>query len=105
MALRQWADPEEKEALQRRVERLHDAWAQRSADSPFIGPPSAGSLVAVDEGCLVQPPKGLERGYVPIVVRQARAATRRAIATAEAELANSEEQLLRHAINLSLRET
>jgi hypothetical protein len=116
MALRQWADAEEKEALQRRVERLHDAWARRSADAPFLNPPSYGSLVAVDEGCLVQPPKGLERGYVPIVVRQARAATRQATAAArrarqatppppDADLAMSEEQMLQHAINLSLHET
>jgi hypothetical protein len=35
-----------------------------------IPPPSSGQLVSVDEGLLVRPPAGLDRGYVPIAIAQ-----------------------------------
>ena len=32
--------------------------------------PTSGTLASFDEGLMVTPPKGLEVGYVPIVVKQ-----------------------------------
>ena len=63
-----WSDAE-KAKLQAVVERLHVSWG---AKPEFMAPPSFGTLATLDDGLLVTPPKGLEIGYVPIVVRQSR---------------------------------
>jgi hypothetical protein len=38
----------------------------------YMAPPTRGTLVSLDPGLIVQPPAGLEAGYVPIVTHQAR---------------------------------
>ena len=58
----------EREQLQARVEKLHQHW---SLDREYLAPPTRGELAALDPALVVRPPKGLEKGYVPIVVRQA----------------------------------
>lgn len=61
----------EREALQKRVELLHAKWTK---DKEYLPPPTIGKLADLDPAVLVTPPKGLEVGYVPIVLRQARKA-------------------------------
>lgn len=50
------------------------AWAESVHSTGLSGltipPPSSGQLVSVDEGLLVRPPAGLDRGYVPISIAQ-----------------------------------
>jgi hypothetical protein len=58
----------EREALQKRVELLHRSWKK---DREYLPPPTVGKLADLDPNVLVDPPKGLEIGYVPIVTRQA----------------------------------
>jgi hypothetical protein len=58
---------EKKSALQSLVERMHAEWP---IDSEYIPEPTFGALVSLDKNLLVTPPKGLEIGYVPIVVSQ-----------------------------------
>ncbi len=58
----------EREALQKRVERLHRHW---KTDREYLPPPTVGALADLDPAVLVTPPWGLEVGYVPIVTRQA----------------------------------
>ena len=53
--------------LQRLVENLHRNW---QAHHNYIPSPSEGGLVEMDPGLIVCPPKGLEFGYVPLVVAQ-----------------------------------
>lgn len=60
---------EERAELQRRVELLHTEWQR---DREYLPAPSLGELARLDPGVLVEPPKGLEIGYVPIVTRQER---------------------------------
>lgn len=60
--------PEEREALQKRVELLHKNWTK---DREYLPPPTVGKLADLDQALLVTPPKGLEVGYVPVVTRQA----------------------------------
>jgi hypothetical protein len=36
----------------------------------YLAPPRAGKLVSFDTHLFVTPPKGMEIGFVPIVVRQ-----------------------------------
>jgi hypothetical protein len=55
------------EALQKRVELLY---ASRTKDKEYLPPPAIGRLADLDPALLVIPPKGLEVGYVPIVIRQ-----------------------------------
>lgn len=57
----------EKERLQDFVEKIHQNW---SIDQEYMAPPTTGKLVAIDPSLIVTPPKGMEIGYVPIVVRQ-----------------------------------
>ena len=57
-----------KDQLQARVELLHKHW---NADHDYMPPPTSGTLATLDGAMLATPPKGLEVGYVPIVVRQA----------------------------------
>ena len=58
---------EEREEMQKRVEMLHRFWAK---NRDYLLPPTVGKLVDLDPAQIVKPPKGLEVGYVPIVVRQ-----------------------------------
>ncbi|QDU66172.1 hypothetical protein [Engelhardtia mirabilis] len=60
---------EEREQLQDRVELLHRAWTR---DREYLPPPDLGELASLDPALIVEPPKGLEVGYVPIVTRQGR---------------------------------
>ncbi len=61
-----WSD-EKKRKLQAFVEKLHANW---SIDREYMPPPTRGELASLDPALLVTPPKGMERGYVPIVTRQ-----------------------------------
>jgi hypothetical protein len=63
-------DDAKKAKLQAFVEKIHAAWP---TDRDYMAPPRHGALVALDPALLVKPPPGLERGYVPIVTRQASA--------------------------------
>ena len=56
-----------REALQNRVELLHANW---SHTDEYAAPPVIGQIATLDPGALVQPPAGMEVGYVPIVTRQ-----------------------------------
>ena len=58
---------EEKNILQKRVESLHESW---TVNKEYMAPPSQGKLATLDNAIIVYPPKGLEKGYVPIVTRQ-----------------------------------
>jgi hypothetical protein len=60
---------EKKQKLQALVEKIHAQW---TPNQTFMPPPSQGKLVSLDPALLVTPPKGLERGYVPIVTAQSR---------------------------------
>jgi hypothetical protein len=56
-----------REALQNRVELMHANW---SHTDEYLAPPAVGQIATLDPGGIVQPPAGLEVGYVPIVTRQ-----------------------------------
>ena len=56
----------EKANLHTAIIKMQKDWAK----SPMMAEPSKGSLVSFDSGLLMTPPKGLELGYVPIVVKQ-----------------------------------
>ena len=58
----------EKMRLQALVEKIHRHW---TSDKSYLPPPKAGSLASLDPAMFVKPPKGMEVGYVPIVIRQA----------------------------------
>ena len=58
---------EEREVLQKRVEKLHANW---SKDRHYLPPPTVGKLADLDPALIVSPPKGMAVGYVPIVTRQ-----------------------------------
>ncbi|MEZ6142322.1 MAG: hypothetical protein R3B84_17315 [Zavarzinella sp.] len=57
----------ERETLQKRIEMLHRKWTK---EKEYLPPPSIGKLADLDPAVLVNPPKGMEVGYVPIVTRQ-----------------------------------
>jgi len=57
----------EKRRLQAVVEKIHSHW---TSQKEYMAPPGIGALATLDAGLLVKPPRGLEFGYVPIVVRQ-----------------------------------
>lgn len=59
--------PEEREVVQKRVEKLHRAWTK---DREYLTPPDFGKLAEIDPALIVTPPKGFEVGYVPIATRQ-----------------------------------
>ena len=61
--------PDEREELQRRVELLHSSWGR---DREYLPPPTRGELASLDPALIVEPPEGLEIGYVPICIRQGR---------------------------------
>ncbi|MBM4103571.1 MAG: hypothetical protein FJ263_05900 [Planctomycetes bacterium] len=58
----------ERDALQKRVEKLHRNWTK---DRNYLSPPTLGKLANIDPALIVTPPPGLEAGYVPIATRQA----------------------------------
>ncbi len=58
----------EREAIQKRVEKIHKEW---TPDRDYLAPPkTGGALAKIDPALLVTPPKGFEIGYVPIVTWQ-----------------------------------
>lgn len=57
----------EREAIQKRVERLHRSW---NKDRSYLPSNSIGKLASIDPALIVKPPKGFEMGYVPIVTHQ-----------------------------------
>jgi hypothetical protein len=57
----------EQQKLQSLVEKIHREW---TPNKQYMAPPSRGKLAAIDSALLVQPPKGLEVGYVPVAMRQ-----------------------------------
>ncbi len=59
--------PEERERMQVRAELLHRTWTK---DRDYLPPPAVGRLAELDPAQIVQPPQGLEVGYVPIATRQ-----------------------------------
>jgi len=56
----------EKANLQSAIIKMQKEWAR----SALMSEPTKGSLATFDQGMLVTPPKGLEYGYVPIVIKQ-----------------------------------
>lgn len=67
-SFQQYAWSEAKKArLQAFVEKIHAAWP---IDRDYMAPLRFGNLATLDPALLVTPPKGLEDGYVPIVIRQ-----------------------------------
>lgn len=59
---------QKKAELQALVVKLHKNW---TISRDYMAPPTRGKLVALDSALLVTPPKGMEAGYVPIVIGQA----------------------------------
>lgn len=59
---------QERESLQRGVEKLHRNWKK---DRDYLPPPTIGKLAEIDPALMVTPPKDFEVGYVPIATRQA----------------------------------
>jgi hypothetical protein len=57
----------ERELLQSRVVKLHRAWTR---ERDYLAPPTRGTLADLDPALLVNPPVGMEAGYVPIATRQ-----------------------------------
>ena len=53
--------------MQQRVELIHSNW---SHTDEYIPSPVFGELATIDPKTIVQPPAGLEIGYVPIVTKQ-----------------------------------
>ena len=58
---------DERESLQKKVEKIHRHW---SRDKEYLPPNTVGTLAGIDPALLVTPPKGMEIGYVPIATRQ-----------------------------------
>ncbi|MEO0726265.1 MAG: sialate O-acetylesterase [Bacteroidota bacterium] len=56
-----------REELQNRVELIHTNW---SHTDEYMTPPAIGEIATLDPNAIVQPPAGMEVGYVPIVTRQ-----------------------------------
>lgn len=59
--------------LQQRVELLHANWHHTDE---YLAPPSIGRIATLDPAAIIQPPAGLEIGYVPIVTRQEKTPTK-----------------------------
>jgi hypothetical protein len=67
-SFQQYAWDEKKKAkLQALVEKIHATW---TIDKQYMAPPTRGKLVSLDPALIVTPPKGMEVGYVPIVIHQ-----------------------------------
>lgn len=58
---------QKKAKLQALAEKIQTHWR---IDGQYMAPPTRGKLVSLDPALIVTPPKGLEVGYVPIVVGQ-----------------------------------
>lgn len=58
----------EKQRLESVIEKIHAHWTN---EKQYLPKPQFGALTMLDPALLVRPPKGMEIGYVPIVVRQA----------------------------------
>jgi hypothetical protein len=58
---------EEREEMQKRVEKIHRLWTK---EREYLPPPTVGKLAGLDPALSVTPPAGFEVGYVPIVTRQ-----------------------------------
>ena len=56
-----------RDKMQQRVELIHSNW---SHTEEYIPSPAFGKLATIDPKTIVQPPVGLEIGYVPIVTKQ-----------------------------------
>lgn len=63
----------DRDELQRRVELVQRSWKKNGT---YLAPPPLGKLADLDPALIVKPPKGLAVGYVPVVTRQARPATK-----------------------------
>ena len=63
-----WSDEEKKE-LQLFIEKIHANWP---IDRDFMPPPGMGDLATLDPALILEPPPGMEAGYVPIVTQQER---------------------------------
>jgi len=63
-----WSE-EEKGQLQSFIEKIHANWR---IEQDFMPPPGIGELVTLDPALILEPPPGMEVGYVPIVTRQER---------------------------------
>ncbi len=61
-----WSE-RKKAALQSLIEQIQSSWP---INRSYMPPPTTGKLVTIDPGLIVRPPKGMEIGYVPIVVGQ-----------------------------------
>ena len=55
--------------LQTRVELIHSNW---NHTDEYMAAPSIGDIATIDPNGIVEPPAGLEIGYVPIVSRQSK---------------------------------
>ncbi|MBR7800464.1 DUF4214 domain-containing protein [Undibacterium fentianense] len=63
-----WSEAE-KSRLQSIVEKIHTNWKN---NTEFMAAQTIGDLATLDSALFVTPPKGLEIGYVPVVVKQAK---------------------------------
>ena len=61
-----WTEAQKKQ-LQSLVGNIHSNWP---IWRDYMPPPSSGTLVELDPVLCVEPPKGLEAGFVPIVTSQ-----------------------------------
>jgi len=87
----------EKAGIQGAIEKMQKEWNNFA----MMKDPTVGSLVSFDEGLMVTPPKGLEIGYVPIVVKQ-KAADKSAVDKALAAIfvaGNNTESIMKAAAN------
>jgi hypothetical protein len=60
-----------REAMQDRIELIHANWSHKDE---YMAPPTVGEVATLDPAAIVQPPVGMEVGYVPIVTRQEKSA-------------------------------
>jgi hypothetical protein len=58
-----------RDALQTRVELIHSNW---NHTDEYMAPPAIGDIATLDPNGIVNPPAGLEIGYVPIVSKQSK---------------------------------
>ncbi|HEU4609978.1 MAG TPA: hypothetical protein VFS31_17780, partial [Chitinophagaceae bacterium] len=54
--------------MQKLVEKIHSSWTINKTYMP--APLNGKPLVSIDPGLIVTPPRGMEKGYVPVVTRQ-----------------------------------
>ena len=56
-----------RQLMQERIEKIHSNW---TPTDNYLPASTGGTLVDLDPGLIVNPPQGMEIGYVPIVTRQ-----------------------------------